>query len=166
MTVPHHNDDSAETRAARRAARIRGAILQPDATASSFDPAASTPAEPPPTAAGPGTLTAPPGYALVPTGDLQQLRADAGRATDLARDAAQAHQRKLVADAVADGRLFPRDAQAWTAALVATPNMEKVLAAMPKVHAFGGPELGHGQEAEYAEDDVDALWPKDREQRS
>jgi hypothetical protein len=188
VTTP--TGDSPDARAARRAALLRTApadLPLPGGTTraevmTSLDRMAAESTTPPPAvspdadrAPDPATPAAqrrpagpapepPPGYTLVPTAELEQLRSDADRAASLAHDAATARQRRLVEAAVADGRLVPRDTQRWITALSATPDMETALAAMPKVHDFGGPELGHGGDNDTGYGPVDpvaALWPED-----
>lgn len=150
---------AADVRRRRRADRLAAITERPEIaaepstqpptpdhpTGAAIEPQPPDPGAPqPPQAPAPQAAQRPDGVVLVDAAELGRLRELAAEPDRIAADLARREREQIVAQAVIDGRLFPRDRDRWLNALARDRDgTAELLASMPKQHDLLGPEIGH-----------------------
>lgn len=126
-----------------------------DTIMAAFEQHLDTHVETPPT---PPAPTLPAGVVAVEQATLEELRAQAQLGSDAHARQQSEDRERLVAAAVADGRVAPARRQHWLAQLVADPGAADTLASLEKGLIPVGPEIGHAGNSESDPATAENYW--------
>lgn len=106
----------------------------------------------------PAAAALPPGVVAVEATQLAELRASARRGDEARAQQEREGRERLVAAAVADGRISPVRREHWVNALAADAGMAEVLAGLEKGLIPVDGEIGHAGDVVGADPEADALY--------